>query len=72
MSLGFTALAEGSYNAAIRAFERATRINPKARAAQDGLEQVRQAQLKEQIQALFIEAEQAETAGNWIEAQRRV
>ena len=69
MSVGFTALSEGSYTAAIRAFERATRINPKARAAQDGLEQVRQAQLKEQIQALFIEAEQAETAGNWIEAK---
>ena len=69
MSLGFTALSEGSYTAAVRAFERATRINPKARAAQDGLEQVRQAQLKEQIQALFIEAEQAETAGNWIEAK---
>ena len=54
MSVGFTALSEGSYNAAIRAFERATRINPKARAAQDGLEQVRQAQLKEQKAQLEV------------------
>ena len=69
MSLGFTALSEGSYDAAIRAFERATRIDPNASAAQDGLEQVRQAQLKEQIQALFIEAQEAETQGRWLDAK---
>lgn len=69
MSLGFTALSEGSYDAAIRAFERATSIDPKASAAQDGLEQVRQAQLKEQIQALFMGAQQAETKGSWLEAK---
>ena len=69
MSLGFTALSEGSYDAAIRAFERATSIDPNASAAQDGLEQVRQAQLKEQIQALFIEAQEAETQGRWLDAK---
>ena len=69
MSLGFTALSEGSYDAAIRAFERATSIDPKASAAQDGLEQVRQAQLREQIQTLFIEAQQAETQGRWLDAK---
>ena len=69
MSLGFTALSEGSYDAAIRAFERATSIDPNASAAQDGLEQVRQAQLKKQIQALFIEAQEAETQGRWLDAK---
>ena len=69
MSLGFTALAEESYDAAIRAFERAARIDPKASAAQDSLEQVRQAQLKQQIQSLFIDAQKAETAGSWRKAK---
>jgi tetratricopeptide (TPR) repeat protein len=69
MSLGFTALAEESYDVAIRAFERAARIDPKASAARDGLEQVRQAQLKQQIQSLFIDAQKAETAGRWREAK---
>lgn len=69
MSQGFTALAKASFDAAIKAFEQAARIDPKAGAAQDGLEQVRQAQLKQQIQALFGKAQQAETTGSWLDAK---
>ena len=67
--LGLRPSAEGSYDAAIRAFERAASIDPNASAARDGLEQVRQAQLKQQIQSLFIDAQKAETAGRWREAK---
>ena len=69
MTLGFAALAEESYESAISAFERAARIDPTASAARDGLEQVRQAQLRQQIKGFFDEAQQAEAAGNWRNAQ---
>lgn len=69
MSQGFAALAEESFDAAIKAFEQAARIEPKATSAQDGLEQVRQAQLKQQIQALFAQAQEAENVGSWFDAK---
>ena len=69
MSEGFAALAKESFEQAIKAFAQAARIQPEANAALDGLAQVRQAQLKQQIQALFAQAHQKESAGSWLEAK---
>ena len=68
MSAGFARLNEENFDAARRAFKTAARLAPNRDSPEEGLEQVRQAQLKSETSTRSRNAATAESAGQWAEA----
>lgn len=68
MSAGFARLNEKNFDEARQAFETAARLAPNQNSPQEGLEQVRQAQLKSETSTRSRNAATAESSGEWTAA----